>query len=172
MDEKRKHARVPTYKTATIFAGPNTRGIACFVMDISEGGVGLHVANIAALPDTLQLLIHGETERRPCKVAWKLDKRAGLSFLANKKTAGASAKSMASKRQHPRRAVSDRGKIVINRPFSMLDCIVLDISEGGACLELTLPAQLPPAFDLVFSERKRPCTVAWQKEKRIGVSFK
>jgi hypothetical protein len=172
MEEKRKHARVTTYKTANIFIGRNVRGVACFVMDISEGGAGLHVASMAGVPDTFELLVHGESERRPCKVAWKMGKRVGVSFLAVGQSADAKTKSMESKRKHPRRSVSDRGKIVINRPFSMLDCIVLDMSEGGACLEVSVVAELPPAFELVFAERRRACTVAWQKEKRIGVTFK
>jgi hypothetical protein len=170
--EKRKHARVATYKTANIFFGRNVRGIPCFVMDISEGGAGLHVASMAGVPDTFDLLIHGEAERRPCKVAWKMGKRVGVSFLADGKSAEANAKLMESKRKHPRRPVSDRGKIVISRPFSMIDCVVLDMSEGGACLEVSVKDPLPPAFELVFAERRRACSVAWQKEKRIGVSFK
>ena len=90
--EKRKHARVATYKTATIFFGRNIRGISCFLMDISEGGAGLHVANVAGIPDTFELLIHGETDKRPCKVAWKMGKRVGVSFLTDNHSAEAKAK--------------------------------------------------------------------------------
>ncbi len=172
MEEKRKHARVATYKTATIFFGRNFRGISCFLMDISEGGAGLHVGSMSGIPDTFELLIHGETGKRPCKVAWKMGKRVSVSFLTDNHSAEAKAKLLESKRKHPRRSVADRGKIVINRPFSMMDCIVLDISEGGACLEVSVAVQLPPAFELVFAEKRRPCNVAWQKDKRIGVSFK
>ena len=170
--EKRKHARVSTYKTANIFFGRNVRGVACFVMDISEGGAGLHVASMAGIPDTFELLIHGEGERRPCEVAWKMGKRVGVSFLTDGQSAEAKTKLLESKRKHPRRAVTDRGKIIITRPFSMLDCAVLDMSEGGACLEISAKAQLPPTFELVFAERRRACIVAWQKENRLGVSFK
>jgi PilZ domain len=172
MEEKRKHARVPTYKTATIFFGRNVRGVACFVMDISEGGAGLHVANMAGVPDTFELLIHGQTVRRPCKVAWKMAKRVGVSYTTDDQPAADKAKLLESKRKHPRRSVSDRGKIIVSRPFSLIDCIVLDISEGGACLEIAVAVQLPPAFELVFAEKRRPCTVAWQVEKRVGVAFK
>ena len=172
MEEKRKHARVSTYKTANIFFGRNFRGIACFVMDLSEGGAGLHVGSMAGIPDTFELLIHGESERRPCKVAWKMGKRVGVAFLTDGQSAEAKAKLLESKRKHPRRPVSDRGKIIISRPFSMMDCVVLDMSEGGACLEVSAKAQLPRAFELVFAERRRACIVAWQKENRLGVSFK
>jgi len=172
MEEKRKHARVSTYKTANIFFGRNFRGIACFVMDLSEGGAGLHVGSMAGIPDTFELLIHGESERRPCKVAWKMGKSAGVSSFADGQSAKAKAQLMESKRKHPRRSVSDQGKIIITRPFSMLDCTVLDMSEGGACLEVSAKAQLPPTFELVFAERRRACIVAWQKENRLGVSFK
>jgi len=172
MEEKRKHARVSTYKTANIFFGRNFRGIACFVMDLSEGGAGLHVGSMAGIPDTFELLIHGESERRPCKVAWKMGKRVGVAFLTDGQSAEAKAKLLESKRKHPRRPVSDRGKIIISRPFSMMDCVVLDMSEGGACLEISVTSQLPPTFELVFAERRRACIVAWQKENRLGVSFK
>jgi PilZ domain len=56
-----------------------------------------------------------------------------------------------------------------------LDCIVHDVSEGGACLEFSAPpTQLPDAFEIVIkpSSRKQRCTVAWRKRNRIGVAFK
>src|ERR1700704_4829661 len=111
--EKRKHARVSTYKTATIFFGRNIRGISCFLMDISEGGAGLHVGSMAGIPDTFELLIHGETGKRPCKVAWKMGKRVGVWLLTDNHPAEAKAKLLKPKRKPPRRSVADRGKIVL-----------------------------------------------------------
>ena len=79
--------------------------------------------------------------------------------------------SVDNKRKHPRREVSDIGKIMITQPFSVVDCVVRDISEGGACLEVSGTAQLLASFELVYAERRRRCRVAWQSGRRIGVAF-
>src|SRR5260370_9432035 len=100
MEEKRKHARVAAYKTATIFFGRNFRGISCFLMDISEGGAGLHVGSMAGIPDTFELLIHGETGKRPCKVAWKMGKPVGVSFPPDNHSADANTKVLQSNPTH------------------------------------------------------------------------
>ena len=53
-------------------------------------------------------------------------------------------------------------------------CAVLDISEGGAKLAHTLSDPLPGKFLLSFSRNgnvRRPCTLAWAKERQIGIHF-
>ena len=54
-----------------------------------------------------------------------------------------------------------------------IDCTVRNISQTGAALEVVTPLFIPGRFTLfVPSEKlKRPCQIAWRKEKRIGVRF-
>jgi PilZ domain-containing protein len=55
-----------------------------------------------------------------------------------------------------------------------IDCLVRNISETGAALEVASPLGIPPEFNLLISgnHTKHPCRVVWVKEKRIGVTFK
>jgi hypothetical protein len=53
----------------------------CTVADISDGGAGLTVISVAAIPDRFKLEIKGEDKVRFCKVAWKKEPhRMGVSF--------------------------------------------------------------------------------------------
>ena len=54
-----------------------------------------------------------------------------------------------------------------------IDCTVRNLSPFGAALDVVTPLFIPDRFTLcVPSEQlKRPCHIAWRKEKRIGVRF-
>ena len=78
---------------------------------------------------------------------------------------------MDNKRKHPRHNVSDVGKIMVSKPFSVVDCVVRDLSEGGACLEVSGKSELPSSFELVFGGQRLRCTVVWQQGRKMGVSF-
>jgi PilZ domain len=56
----------------------------------------------------------------------------------------------------------------------VIDCVVRNISETGAALEVASPMGIPAEFNLLISGNiaKRPCRVVWVKDKRIGVTFK
>jgi PilZ domain len=75
------------------------------------------------------------------------------------------------KRKHPRHNVSDVGKIMISKPFSVMDCVVRDLSAGGACLEISGTAELPATFELVFAGKRLRCQIVWQGGRRVGVAF-
>ena len=57
---------------------------------------------------------------------------------------------------------------------STIDCVVRNISETGAALEVASPVGIPAEFNLVISGNiaKRQCRVVWVKDMRIGVAFK
>ena len=71
----------------------------------------------------------------------------------------------------PRRRVLKAGSI----PFGggAIDCTVRNLSETGAALEVVTPLFIPDRFILVVpsDQLKRPCHVAWRKDRRIGVAF-
>jgi PilZ domain len=57
---------------------------------------------------------------------------------------------------------------------STIDCVVRNISETGAALEVASPVGIPAEFNLLISGNiaKRPCRVVWVRDKRIGVAFR
>ena len=54
-----------------------------------------------------------------------------------------------------------------------IDCTVRNFSDTGAALDVTSPVGIPEHFTLTIKAEgvHLPCTVAWRKEKRIGVRF-
>jgi hypothetical protein len=50
-------------------------------------------------------------------------------------------------------------------------CTVIDISAGGACLDVPGSAPIPRRFTLNHAGTKKSCYLVWQKGRRIGVSF-
>jgi hypothetical protein len=55
-----------------------------------------------------------------------------------------------------------------------IDCVVRNVSETGAALEVESPVGIPSDFNLLISGdriKRHHCQVVWRKEKRIGVTF-
>jgi hypothetical protein len=77
------------------------------------------------------------------------------------------------RRAYPRQRVLKRVKIIFNANQSVIDCVMRDVSYGGARLACANAAQLPPRFALVFlAEREmRDVRVAWRKFDEVGVQF-
>jgi hypothetical protein len=78
---------------------------------------------------------------------------------------------MENKRNNNRHRILKAGSITFNG--SGIDCIIRNISETGAALEVESQIGIPPIFDLViaadhFTQR---CRVTWRREKRIGIVF-
>jgi hypothetical protein len=73
------------------------------------------------------------------------------------------------KRGQSRKRILKAGRIDFG--IGSIDCIVRNISETGASLEVESPIGIPDTFDLVIvAERSRkPPHVVWRKEKRIGI---
>jgi hypothetical protein len=71
----------------------------------------------------------------------------------------------------PRRRVLKAGSIVFGG--GAIDCTVRNLSETGAALEVVTPLFIPDRFTLVVpsDQLKRPCHVAWRRDRRIGVAF-
>jgi hypothetical protein len=56
------------------------------------------------------------------------------------------------RRKHPRRRVLRRGKIVYRGGHSVLDCVLLDLSAGGARIRTATWLGLPDRFELRMDE--------------------
>jgi hypothetical protein len=77
------------------------------------------------------------------------------------------------RRAHQRHRVLKPVKAVFNVNQSVLDCVMRDVSIGGARLHCAQPMQLPEQFQLIFvAEREmRDVRVAWRKHDQLGVVF-
>jgi hypothetical protein len=74
-------------------------------------------------------------------------------------------------RRSPRQRILKAGSISFDH--AGIDCIVRNVSETGACLEIESPVGVPNVFTLVINKDgvKHACHVAWRSARRIGVCF-
>lgn len=68
--------------------------------------------------------------------------------------------------------VQKSAKIVIGTS-AVLDCLVRDLSTGGARIEIQNATDLPEAVDVTFDggHTFRPCRLKWRNLKETGVEF-
>jgi hypothetical protein len=72
---------------------------------------------------------------------------------------------------HRRRALKE-GKVVLSDRI-VIDCLIRDLSEGGARLEFGAPTELPDSFRLLIASMNLlvPAAPAWQHGLSVGVRF-
>lgn len=76
------------------------------------------------------------------------------------------------KRLAPRRNTLIPADIVFDGGRSRISCIIRNLSETGAKLEVASVAKIPRTFDLVVSKvRPQACEVKWRTLKELGVHF-
>jgi hypothetical protein len=80
---------------------------------------------------------------------------------------------MSEQRNQSRQRVFKAGKIVVKQGASVFDCIVRNLSDDGACVDLGTTLGVPDCFVLnIEADRtSRLCQVVWRTERRIGVRF-
>ena len=64
-----------------------------------------------------------------------------------------------------------RGTIIVAPSAPVVPCRVVDISAGGACLEVLGQAAIPKRFVLLHGTTKKSCNVVWKAGKQFGVTF-
>jgi PilZ domain len=76
------------------------------------------------------------------------------------------------KRAAPRHRVLKHGTLAYGGGGGV-DCMVRNISSGGARLDIANPIGLPQSFTLVIQidQFMRRCHAVWGSEQRIGVAF-
>jgi len=67
--------------------------------------------------------------------------------------------------------VSRTAKIFLDPKAMPIECTVIDLSAGGACIELSKPDLLVPTFEFLHGGLKRTCNLAWRRGFRAGISF-
>jgi hypothetical protein len=74
-------------------------------------------------------------------------------------------------RVRPSGLVSPTATIIIDAKTPSIACTLVDLSAGGACLQVPNPEQLPKRFVLLHGKTKKSCLVMWRARYRIGVQF-
>ena len=76
------------------------------------------------------------------------------------------------RRLAPRRNASIAASIVYNGGRGVKPCVVRNLSESGAKLEVSSVVGIPNSFDLLVpGHRPQHCRVAWRALKEIGVAY-
>ena len=71
----------------------------------------------------------------------------------------------------PRGLVPRIGKILLGPKTIPIECHIVDLSAGGACLELPRAYDLSGRFEFLHGNTKRFCTLAWARGFRIEISY-
>lgn len=74
-------------------------------------------------------------------------------------------------RSSPRGLVPRTGKLLLGPKTLPIECYVVDLSAGGACLDLPDPDRVPSRFVLLHGATRKNCLIKWKKFRRIGVQF-
>jgi hypothetical protein len=79
---------------------------------------------------------------------------------------------MTERRCSPRHRVFKAGTIEFNRAGG-ITCMVRNLSETGACLEVESPLGIPDTFDLLITGEHvmHHCHIAWRSHHRLGIAF-
>jgi hypothetical protein len=80
---------------------------------------------------------------------------------------------MSEHRLMPRGRTLLAGKVISNFGQSTIDCVVRRLSDHGAAISVESPLGIPRHFQLVITDEgvPRPCKVAWQSDKELGLEF-
>ena len=74
-------------------------------------------------------------------------------------------------RLRPQGRISSVAKILFGPKATPVECILVDYSAGGACLQLEKLVALPERFELLYGTTKKRCRIVWKRGFRIGVTF-
>jgi PilZ domain len=77
-------------------------------------------------------------------------------------------------RRFARRTVVEDARIISKRGgWSLIDCLVCDLSEGGAKLQIDPHLDIPSLFDLLLVKELQIISVKirWRRRNFIGVQF-
>ena len=74
-------------------------------------------------------------------------------------------------RTKPSGLVSRVGKILFGGNDRIFECCILDLSAGGASLELSELYTFPKRFEFIHGRSRKFCHVAWTRGYRIGIEY-
>lgn len=76
-------------------------------------------------------------------------------------------------RQDIRKRTFLKGRILFNKGASSMDCLIRDMSETGARLELSETSTLPEVFDLYIPQKDETfrANLRWRRDSAVGIVF-
>jgi hypothetical protein len=74
-------------------------------------------------------------------------------------------------RVRPAGLVSKTGALFADLKSRPIVCNIIDLSAGGACIDVHGGDAIPRKFILNHGGVKKTCRVVWQKGRRVGVTF-
>jgi hypothetical protein len=74
-------------------------------------------------------------------------------------------------RVRPTGSEAAKAQIIVGPKAPAIACRLVDISRGGACLEIFPMVPLPGRFELLHGGVKKKSRVVWRRGMRIGVAF-
>jgi hypothetical protein len=79
---------------------------------------------------------------------------------------------MQSRRTEHRRRALKQAKAILS-DWTMLDCLLRDLTDEGARLEFAAPVELPATFRVQFvsDNSRRAAELMWQRGQSAGVRF-
>ena len=79
---------------------------------------------------------------------------------------------MSEHRLESRASVLKAGKIALDNGTN-IECVVVNRSSGGVCIEADSPTRIPESFVLTVGtdDINRVCRVKWRLGKRLGLAF-
>lgn len=81
---------------------------------------------------------------------------------------------MTSEQRHDvRKRTFLKGRILFNKGAASMDCLIRDLSEAGARLELSETSTLPEVFDLYIAQKEETfrATLRWRRDNSVGIAF-
>ncbi len=76
------------------------------------------------------------------------------------------------RRKHSRLSTLKSGEIVFDKANRIIDCLILNVAEGGAALQVKGSPDLPEIFDLrIQHSTLYRCTICWRHRNKLGVRF-
>jgi len=74
-------------------------------------------------------------------------------------------------RVRPAGRISRTAKIILGPKLPVIECILIDYSAGGACIQVEKFHDLPNRFELLYGTSQKRCRVVWKRGLRMGLSF-
>jgi len=78
------------------------------------------------------------------------------------------------KRKHSRKTINAAGYLYTDEGWPIGECIVRDVSAGGAKFAHKITDELPDQLVLALSKDghvRRSCQVIWRRDDQVGVRF-
>jgi hypothetical protein len=75
------------------------------------------------------------------------------------------------KRNILRKRVLKTAQIVLSEKAPKLDCAVRNLSDTGACLQVSTTYGIPANFEVIIEGVRRTCRSVWRTDTKLGITF-